>query len=77
MLDGTILIEFADVPNGREGHGWIPALWINGRRVGSTYWPEGGDSDWAYDAAELRAKAEAARYVGDWNVTVRPLGQEE
>ena len=52
------------------GHGWIPMLIINGRER----WSWTG-KPWAQDDAIMMAKTEAeeeaARYSGDWKITVR------
>ena len=66
-----MILEYAAVLNAREGCGWIPALWVDGRRVGSTYYTHGVDQDQALDYARRGAQAEADRYRGDWDITIR------
>jgi hypothetical protein len=66
-----ILIEYGAVPNKREGHGYLPILWVNGRQMGHTYWPTGYDRDDAVAMARHEAAEERARYLGDYRVKVQ------
>ncbi len=70
-MSERILIEYDAVRNAREGCGWIPMLWINGKRTGSTYYEQGVDRETAVDVAEVKAHEESTRYVGDWELTIR------
>lgn len=54
----------------RANGGWHPAYWINGRE--RYFWtPAAHDKDRALAMARAEAEHEAARYVGDWTVTVK------
>lgn len=64
-------LEYAAAPNGWEGHGWIPALWVDGRRLGSTWCARGVDELQALEHARRGAEAEAERYIGDWDIEIR------
>ena len=72
MADGQITIEFGPLKNEREGYGFVPMLWVNGRRQGSTWAAAFMGEDEATVAAEALARDEAARFVGDWEITVKP-----
>lgn len=69
-MEGRIEITYAAQPNGREGHGFLPVITVNGKPKGSTWASQGFDEAEALAQARARAEAEAARYVGDWHVTV-------
>lgn len=66
----TIDIRFDAVPNARPNSGWLPAIWVNGRRRGDSWACTGYDRDEALVLAEKDAREEAARFVGDWTITV-------
>ena len=66
-----MILEYAAVLNAREGYGWIPALWVDGRRLGSTYYTHGVDQDQALEYALRDAQAEADCYVGDWDIEIK------
>lgn len=68
----SVKIEYGTVKNLFQNHGHLPVIWVNDRRIGSTYASEGHDESDALTLAESDARAEAARYVGDWDVTVSP-----
>jgi hypothetical protein len=66
--DGEILIEYAAVPSPRARGAWAPALWVNGRK--RVEWSALDEME-AREQAQESAHEEAARYVGDWTVTVQ------
>lgn len=70
MTDAVVAIEYAAAPNGHAGHGFLPLIWNNGRRIGSTWASTGYDRDEALARAQEMAREEAERYIGDWTVTV-------
>ena len=69
--DDKIVIRYFAVPNAdtRRG-GFMPAIEVNGRLRGDTY-GKGYDREEALVLAQAEALEEAARYTGDWRVTVR------
>jgi hypothetical protein len=69
--DGTISIEYGAL---KTHSGFIPVL----RRTGRAWnWEHvrAFDLDVALEYARKCAENEAARYVGDWMITVRSLGE--
>lgn len=76
MADAEILIEWFAAPNvcrtRGKPDGFMPLYEVNGKQHGNTY-GTGYDHDKALRIAEAMAKEEAARYVGDWIVTVREM----
>ena len=68
-MDDTIFIKAYAVPNG-AGRGWLPVYTVNGHPHGDTYATTGYSETEALTLAQQFAQAEAARYIGDWNVTV-------
>lgn len=66
----TVKIEYGCRPNAAPVGGFLPALWINGRSSGSTYSGTTYDVAEALALAERQASEEAARYIGDWIITV-------
>jgi len=72
--EDSITIVFGAVPNKYllKG-GYLPVIWINGRRQGDTYSSIGYDLDEAIELAETYAREEAEHYVGDWSVSIREM----
>lgn len=70
MSDNRIRIEFSAIENGRTGYGWIPAVYLNGRSIGSTWYPQGTSKELAREHAEADARELASRYIGDWDISV-------
>jgi len=68
--DGTIAIEFGAVENVRTGCGWLPMLWENGHARGDTYAARGFDRSLALSIAQQAAHSHAARFVGDWTISI-------
>jgi hypothetical protein len=68
-VDDTIFIVARAVPNG-VGRGWLPVYTVNGHSHGDTYAATGYSKTEAESLALQFAQAEAARYIGDWNVIV-------
>jgi len=69
---GAVLLEWGAAPNVREGHGWLPQLWENGRQALDTYAARGLDSESdAMAMAERLARERVDRYSGDWMITLR------
>ena len=64
-----VLIEFEAYPN-ENGDGWLPVIYVDGDRVGSTWAARGYDEDDALSGAEVLAEAEAERFIGDYEVEV-------
>jgi hypothetical protein len=64
QLAALVVIEYGTVRD--PAVGWMPAIWINGKRqiVDS----RGFDKDTAIAMALRDAKEEASRYRGDWDV---------
>lgn len=77
--DSAVLIEFGPVKNVRhrmaagEHDGWLPRVWVDGRGKGDTYAPHGYSKSDAHRLAHQAAREEAARYVGDWRITLKSL----
>jgi hypothetical protein len=71
VKDGTIIIEFGPLKNERDGFGFVPMLWVNGRQQWSTWAARFMGEDEATVAAHELAREEAARFVGDWDITVK------
>ena len=63
-------IEYGVVPNARTGHGWLPVIWENGRLRGDLYAARGFDREDALRRAHEEAEEHAARFIGDWSVTI-------
>jgi len=75
---GRVTIEYAAVPNARGAdHGWLPLIWIDGRQSGHTYAAHGYDRDVAAQLALADAREEAARYSGDYRVTITERASAE
>ena len=74
--EDIIRIEYDAIDNAdtRRG-GFMPVVWINGHRRGDSY-GRGYDHDKAVAIAHAEAREEAARYIGDWQITVRPRSSE-
>jgi len=70
--DARVRIEYGAVENKREGRGWLPRIWVNGRGTGHTFWPTGHSRDEAIARARVEADEEAARHGGDFSVSVEP-----
>lgn len=69
--DVRIKIEAGVIPC---GGGFVPVIVING--LASWDWrPHGYDRRIAARLAGQAARAQAARFVGDWHVTVRHVGE--
>lgn len=70
MEEGRIKIEYGAIENKNEiSGGFLPLIWVNGRPVGDTF-ARGLDLEVAEELAVELAREEAARYTGDWNVTI-------
>jgi len=77
VSDNEVVIEYAAAENGRgRGYGWLPAVWVNGKRCGDRWARDGLSKEDALTAALHDAKGEAARYVGDWSIVMRPRGEK-
>lgn len=64
-----VAITWYAIPASRNG-GFLPVYSVDGKQRGHTY-GIGYDKATAEKMAEERAHEEAARYTGDWNVTVK------
>lgn len=69
--NNRISIQYTARPNysGWE-EGWSPRLWVNGHKTGWGF-RISSTRDEALADAKQAAQVEAARYPGDWDVTVR------
>ena len=68
-----LLIEYGVLPNSRlQSGGWLPIVWENDRAMGNTWARRGFDRDDALKMAQIEALEHAARFTGDWFITVRP-----
>jgi hypothetical protein len=65
QTDGVITIRYG---TRRHGAGWLPAVVVNGRE--RIDWGRGHDKATALSLAHAQAREEAARYVGDWDISV-------
>ena len=73
--DDKIVIRYFAVPNANVARGgFMPMFETNGRLRGSSY-GRGYDRADAERFAEAEARDEAARYVGDWRVSVAKGGE--
>lgn len=70
MTDGRIDIRYAAITNGREGCGFLPQVTENGRPQRSAWAGHGYEREAALALARELAGELAARYVGDWHVTI-------
>ena len=68
--DGRIAIEFGAIENVRKGCGFLPRIWENGRGIGDTYAARGYDRNEAIRRARCEADEHAARFRGDWTITI-------
>ena len=73
-MNGKIMIVAYAVPNA-AGRGWLPVYTVNGHPHGDTYATTGYSKTEAESLALQFAQAEAARYIGDWNVTIAKESQ--
>jgi hypothetical protein len=65
-----VLIQWHAIPNENKARGgWMPVYDRDGKTRGHTY-GKGYDLEAALEMARVDAEEEAARYVGDWDVTV-------
>jgi len=70
----VIAIEYYAARNeSRRAGDWLPIIINNGHAAGSTWAGRGYDEDEALAAARTLAEEEAARYVGDWDVSIREI----
>ena len=69
-MNGEIMIIARAVPNAANSREWLPVYTVNGHLHGDTYAATGYSKNEAELLALQFAQAEAARYIGDWNVTV-------
>lgn len=71
MEDGVITITYTAVPNLREeAGGFLPMVWVNGRAERSRWSARGYEQEEALEMARIEAQAEAARFAGDWTITI-------
>ena len=68
----AVTIEYGAILNVREDSGHLPVIWVDGRQCGHTYWPHGYSRDEATRLAKEMADEEKDRYLGDWEITIRP-----
>ena len=73
ISDGVIMIRFSAVPNTRPGGGFLPRISVNGREEGDTFAVSGHSEAEAMRMASAMAQEDAARYIGDWTITIAPL----
>ena len=65
-----VLIQWHVIPNeDKHRGGWMPVYDLDGKTRGNTY-GKGYELEAALEMARVDGEEEAARYVGDWNVTV-------
>ena len=69
-MNGEIMIVARAVPNAANSREWLPVYTVNGHLHGSTYAATGYSKNEAESLALQFAQAEAARYIGDWTVTI-------
>lgn len=74
MSDDAVLIEFSVTR--RDCDGWVPLVTNNGRQLCGEWSSHKHTRKEALHLAEARAREEAARYSGDWTITVRPMEGE-
>jgi hypothetical protein len=65
-----IEIRHGAVKNKREGFGWLPMVWDNGKTKLDTWSSRGYDRDVAEAMAEDWAKSFASKFIGDWDITI-------
>lgn len=71
--EGRIAITYFAIPNANtRAGGFMPVYQINDGRVHGHEYGTGYDLEVAEELARQAAEEEAARYIGDWHVTVRP-----
>ncbi len=69
--DERVAITWYVIPNtNTRAGGFLPVYSVDGKQRGDTY-GRGYDKATAERMAEEMAHAEAARYIGDWDVTVK------
>ena len=67
-----VAITYFAIPNANtRAGGFMPVYQINDGRVRGDEYGAGYDLEVAEELARQRAEEEAARYIGDWDVTVR------
>ena len=69
-MSSEIFIVARAVPNAANTGEWLPVYTVNGHLHGSTYANNGYSLNEALTLARQMAEEEAARYVGDWDVTI-------
>ncbi len=66
-----VFIEWGTVTNNNaQQGGWLPQVWIDGRPKNSPWSNRGRTREEALSLAELQAREESERYLGDYSVTV-------
>jgi hypothetical protein len=71
--DDELVFEYGVVKNKNERQGgWLPAVWQNGRLLGSEWSTISYDRDEALQMAPREADEAAERYIGDWDITMKP-----
>lgn len=69
-MTNSVFIVARAIPNVANKGQWLPVYTVNGHLHGSTYAVTGYSKDEAIALALQMAEEEAARYVGDWDVTI-------
>lgn len=65
-----ITINYYAIPNGRDGHGFLPIVRSTVGDTGNTWQTRGYDRDVALEIAERMAQEMADRFCGDYLITV-------
>ena len=74
--DGVIQIEFAAMLNVRDSSGWLPSIWVNGYQRGHRYASTGYEREEAEQMAHEEAKEYAAKFLGDWSISICQRGAD-
>jgi hypothetical protein len=63
-----VTIEYGAVRSEGTEQIWMPRVWVNGWAIS---WFERLDREAALAFARREAEAEAAKYIGDWEITIQ------
>lgn len=70
-----ITFEYGAILNLNKGHGYVPQVLEDGRETMNTWSSYGMSEEEAKFAATGAAIQKASRFVGDWDIVIRPIGE--
>lgn len=67
----TVAITYTARPNANERAGYLPSVAVHGNEMCSSYATTGYSEVDALAEAKLIAERQAARYIGDWEISIQ------